>query len=117
MIANLTLNSPSGHGSGDSKRVAGGVDGKQDVPEPQTHREQNLAAGERGSAPEPEFLTKIETAKWLRCTTRTIDEKMRKGMIPFLKLGRQVLFPKRVVREHLEANYSVHARTTHGAGK
>lgn len=38
------------------------------------------------------FIMKAEAANTLGCKVRTIDNMMRKKMIPFYKVGRRVLF-------------------------
>ncbi|MHC1769884.1 MAG: helix-turn-helix domain-containing protein [Verrucomicrobiia bacterium] len=41
---------------------------------------------------EQEYLTKQEIAERLRKTTRTIDFWMKKGLLPYIKLGHSILF-------------------------
>ena len=38
------------------------------------------------------FLKKHQVADWLQVTTRTIDDYMKRGILPFYKLGRTVRF-------------------------
>jgi excisionase family DNA binding protein len=47
------------------------------------------------------FLTKIDVAKLLRITTRSVDEWMRKRRLPFYKIGRTVRFKLADVEQHL----------------
>ena len=47
------------------------------------------------------FLTKKEVASLLRVTTRTVDEYMRKGIIPFYKLSRTIRFKLADIEQHL----------------
>ena len=64
-------------------------------------------AGARGSNPEPEimntdpkpapaaaepYITKNETARRLGKTLRTVDNWMRRGLLPYYKIGRTVVF-------------------------
>jgi len=48
-------------------------------------------------------LTKKELAPHLRVGPRTLDEWMRKGRVPFLKIGKTVRFRLQDVLEKLEA--------------
>ena len=47
------------------------------------------------------LLTKPEVAKRVRKSKRTIDLWMRQGKLPYIKLGKSVLFDWRAVMEHL----------------
>jgi excisionase family DNA binding protein len=47
---------------------------------------------QRADSAEDALLTKKEIAPRLRVGPRTVDEWMRKGRIPFLKLGKSVRF-------------------------
>lgn len=49
----------------------------------------------------PELLTKCELAKQCKCSVRTIDNWMRLGVIPYLKVGRCVRFNHSQVVEAL----------------
>lgn len=57
-----------------------------------------------------ELLTKRELAQRLKKTTRTIDEWMREGRIPFFKIGRAVLFDWPEVLASLRANFHINGR-------
>jgi excisionase family DNA binding protein len=57
------------------------------------------------------FLTKKELALRLKITTRTIENWQRRGVLPFVKVGKVVLFHWPDVVEHLKANYRVCRRT------
>jgi excisionase family DNA binding protein len=47
--------------------------------------------------------TKEELAKMLKVTPRTIENQMRLGKLPFIKIGRSVRFPAEAIRRHIEA--------------
>jgi excisionase family DNA binding protein len=57
------------------------------------------------------FLTKKELALRLKITTRTIENWQRRGVLPFVKVGKIVLFHWPDVLEHLKANFRVCRRT------
>lgn len=48
-----------------------------------------------------EIIEKAECAKRISVATRTLDEWMRKGRIPYLKIGRTVRFRWADVLDHL----------------
>ena len=63
-----------------------------------------------GSPADEIFWNKIELARTVRRSTRTIEIWMRDGRIPYLRIGlRTVLFEKKAVLEAL-GKYQVHAR-------
>ena len=51
------------------------------------------------------FLDKTELAQRLRRTPRTVEKWMRCGRLPYLKIGRSVLFDWGAVQKHLNENY------------
>lgn len=57
-------------------------------------------ASSGGIAVEP-FINKREVAKRLGNTTRTVDNMMRRGMIPYYKLGYRVAFRWSEIQSHL----------------
>ena len=61
------------------------------------------------SAPEPpadtEFITKRELAKRLHKSTRCLEQWMTKGLIPYIKIERSVLFLWADVQEALRGLY------------
>lgn len=60
------------------------------------------------SAAIPEgYLTKAEVAKRLKKTVRTVENWQRRGIVPFVKCGRSVLFKWSDVETHLQANFRV----------
>ena len=63
--------------------------------------------------PADEYLSKREIAKRLNKETRTIDNWMRRGILPYYKLGRTVAFKWCDVQAHLDANFRA-CRTTRG---
>ena len=59
------------------------------------------------TASDDEYLTKLEVAQRLRKQVRTIDNWMRKGFLPYYKVGRSVTFKWSDVQSHFDANYRV----------
>jgi excisionase family DNA binding protein len=63
-----------------------------------------IPAGER-------YLSKLEVAARFGMTARTIEHWMRRGVIPYLKIGKgrraTVLFKWTDIEAHLKANYGV----------
>jgi excisionase family DNA binding protein len=53
-----------------------------------------------------EYRTKADIADWLGVSTRTIDQKMADGSLPYLKIGRTVRFHVPTVAAHLAKNFS-----------
>jgi excisionase family DNA binding protein len=53
------------------------------------------------------YLTKGEVAARLRKTTRTIDFYMAAGILPYMKIGRSVLFDWDDVQRHLNEYFRV----------
>lgn len=78
-------------------------------------RKECVAAVEGTSAPAgasmpagPEgYINKHETARRLGRTVRSIDTYMAKGIIPFYKLGRTVMFKWSEVDQHIQAHFRV----------
>lgn len=64
--------------------------------------EQSLAAAD--------YITKKEIAERLRKTPRTIELWMKRGYLPFLKIGRSVTFHWPTVQAHLNAHYCIEGR-------
>jgi excisionase family DNA binding protein len=62
--------------------------------------------GEQPGNPVAEvFLTKIEVARLLRRTTRTIENWVRSGRLPSIKLGeRTILFDRETVLQAIRAH-------------
>ncbi len=48
------------------------------------------------------YIDKKETARLLRVSCRTVDTWMRKGLVPYRKVGRLVRFSWPEVSEHLK---------------
>jgi excisionase family DNA binding protein len=67
---------------------------------PQPASGQLLPSVEKETAVEP-FINKREVAKRLGNTTRTVDNMMRRGMIPYYKLGYRVAFRWSEIQSHL----------------
>ena len=61
-----------------------------------------------GEAKGPEgYMDKHRLAKQLGRTVRSIDTYMAKGIIPFYKLGRTVMFKWSEVDQHIQAHFRV----------
>jgi len=56
-----------------------------------------------------QFLTKAEVAAWLRKDIRTISNWMRRGWIPYYKIGRAVRFKESEVEAQLRKECQRHA--------
>lgn len=67
-----------------------------------------------GPAPDG-VLTRKELAAHLRISLRTLEEWQRDGAVPFIKLGKVVLFHWPDVIAHLRQHYLVR-RTRNGKG-
>lgn len=59
--------------------------------------------------PEP-FLTKTEMGKRLGICQRTIDDWMKRGLLPYYKVGRSVRFKWSEVEHHLSETCRVSRR-------
>jgi excisionase family DNA binding protein len=57
------------------------------------------------------FLNKKDLAQQLRVTVRTVENWQRRGVLPFCKIGKVVLFHWPDVRDHLKANYRICRRS------
>ena len=51
-----------------------------------------------------EFLSKLELAERLKKQPRTIDNWMKRGIVPYYKLGRTVAFKWSDVLKHFDKN-------------
>jgi excisionase family DNA binding protein len=58
-----------------------------------------------------EMLTKKELAMRLKMTVRTVENWQRRGVLPFVKVGKIVLFHWPDVVAHLKSNFRVCRRT------
>lgn len=52
---------------------------------------------------EREYLTKEEASELLRISRPTLDRMIKRKEIPYIKLGRRVLFRKKDIDEFLES--------------
>ncbi len=59
------------------------------------------------SASETRLLDKHGAAALIGCTTRTLENYMRAGLVPYLKLGRTVKFIREDILNHLRENCRV----------
>jgi excisionase family DNA binding protein len=75
---------------------------------PDSHRD-NFAFPDR-------LLTKVEIAKFLGVTTRSVDSWMSNGILPYQKLGRTVRFDLAKVRAYLDEFYTVVRRSSRRSG-
>lgn len=57
-----------------------------------------------------QLLTKTEVAAYAQCTTRCIDNWMKLGYLPYLKIGRTVRFKASDVDTYLIENFRVARR-------
>ena len=66
-------------------------------------------SNETGQSPAPPegFIDKHEVARRLNKTVRTVDNWMKRGILPFYKLGRTVAFRWTDIEAHMQANYRV----------
>ena len=66
----------------------------------QTQANQNGNEAANGR-PVEEFINKAEVAKRLRKKVRTVDNWMKRGLLPYYKIGRSVCFKWSEVESHL----------------
>ena len=64
-----------------------------------------------GPNPSDVLLSKREVAGRLRITVRTVENWQQRGILPFVKVGKIVLFHWPDVLEHLRENFRVCRRT------
>lgn len=57
--------------------------------------------------PSEAMLTKRELAERLKMTVRTVENWQRRGFLPYMKVGRMVLFHWPDVLEHLKSRFGV----------
>jgi excisionase family DNA binding protein len=60
----------------------------------------NADTNQPSALPE-DFITKVEVAKRLNKTLRTVDNWMKRGLLPYFKIGRSVAFKWSDVETHL----------------
>lgn len=65
--------------------------------------------GGAGGRPK-QYHDKHDVAAEFGITTRTLEQWMKRGLIPFFKIGKTVRFDLHSVRAHLEANCLVGGR-------
>ena len=58
------------------------------------------------------FISKSDVARRTGKTIRTVDNWMKRGILPYFKIRHSVLFKWSDVEAHLAANYRVARRTT-----
>ena len=70
-----------------------------------------------GNSPMPaeSFIGKSEVARRLNRSLKTVDNWMRRGFLPYYKLGHRVSFRWSEVIEHLQANHLRSRRRLSGA--
>ena len=64
-------------------------------------------ATSQSPAPPEGFIDKSEIARRLNKTIRTVDNWMKRGLLPYYKIGRSVVFKWSDVETHLKANCRV----------
>ena len=62
------------------------------------------------TAPEG-YITKEEVAKRLKKTVRTVENWQAKGLLPYVKIGRSVLFNWSDVESHVQTNFRIVRRS------
>ena len=72
-----------------------------------TQTASTTTSGLTATASADEILEKPETAERLKISTRTLDQWMRAGRVPFLKIGKTVRFRWADVLAHLQHNCRV----------
>ena len=65
---------------------------------------------------QPRLLTKAEVAAYAQCTTRCIDNWMRRGYLPYFKIGRTVRFKVADVDAYLSHHFRVARRSRSAKG-
>ena len=65
---------------------------------------------------QPRLLTKTEVADYAQCTTRCIDNWMRRGYLPYFKIGRTVRFKVADVDAYLSHHFRVARRSRPAKG-
>jgi excisionase family DNA binding protein len=75
----------------------------------QTNNRDPVNDAAKTAAGEP-FIDKAETARRLGKQTRTMDDWMKRGIIPFYKIGHSVAFRWSEVQEHLARTCKVSRR-------
>ena len=72
----------------------------------QTLNNPNDAAGTSGPLYEP-YIDKREVGRRTQMRPRTVDDWMKRGLLPYYKVGRSVRFKWSEVESHLAANCRV----------
>lgn len=65
---------------------------------------------------QPRLMTKLEVAAYAQCTTRCIDNWMRRGYLPYFKIGRTVRFKVADVEAYLSNHFRVARRSRPAKG-
>lgn len=60
------------------------------------------------------YMTKKEFADYMSMSPRTIDNWVRKKILPHAKLGKSLRIPVEEAKRHIAENYTINAR---GAGR
>ena len=60
-----------------------------------------VSPGSPGARPTETFINKVEVARRLGKTLRTVDNWMARGLLPYFKIGRSVSFKWSDVEVHL----------------
>ena len=98
-------------------RVSGGVDAttarnnaKENVMANENQKSEAMSAGSPVMRMAEEFIGKEEVAKRLGKTLRTVDNWMKRRMLPYYKIGRSVSFRWSECEAHLSATCRVAGR-------
>ena len=67
----------------------------------------NETLGPTSLNPGQQFISKHQVALMFGTTQRTIEHYMRRGILPFYRLGRTVRFHLGDIRNHLAENFKV----------
>lgn len=76
-----------------------------------TNQTETPQPGAAGHEPEG-YITKAEVARRLQKKLRTIDNWMKRGILPYYKMGRSVSFKWSDVQTHLQSHYRVCRRNS-----
>ncbi len=64
----------------------------------------------RAIEPEPDLMTKQDVTKFLKISMRTVDNLMRRGYLPYYRIGRIVRFRRKDIVERLDERYRLIGR-------
>ncbi|HWN96165.1 MAG TPA: helix-turn-helix domain-containing protein [Methylomirabilota bacterium] len=79
-------------------------------PTHETPKSESTASEAKVTAAKPAYIDKIEQAADLQITVRTLEDWMRRRLIPYYKIGKTVRFNPEVVRQSLDEKFKFAAR-------